>query len=212
MRVQSGRSAARPTRRLVLSGLMRLASAIALIMLTTVFATGYAASLTQSRNVKEATAVLRIITADDVPHSRCEFGVDWDHFAVPDWLAQKYLRSKIGEPKKYSFEAISVSAAVDPGHLTPTSFCSEQDFSAYSNEVSDTDSPLTISSIAFPVFDEKYETAIVVVTNRWEGGHLRLPGSSHRVRRSSELSIIAFICKKLGNEWKLIDTETLGVT
>jgi hypothetical protein len=171
------------------------------------------------RTAREAGELFQfIMSKEQHAAERCQFDNTWARYPVPAFVARAHLGSKLHADLSAPFDSRDFHKTIDPENKVPFAFCSSDERKAYIAERVQTFEAGTAprmeavkkTEFTFPIFDEQFRTAIVVVIYTSTDGRFRLNNNTHT--QEPFLAVYANVFRKDGGMWRLKISEMLGIT
>ncbi|WP_148210590.1 hypothetical protein [Beijerinckia indica] len=168
----------------------------------------------QARLKKEAEDLFRSVLADEPKAERCEIEAEWGEYSIPESVARQYLGLKIHadlSPPYSETKPYLGMAPKDIIHPSNDALCSkestkEREKASGINE----DKAIDIHHISytFPVFDDNYNIAIIVITSIY-WSYRSIPGAGIIKMPPEGEGSAAIYAKSLDGVWRRITTINL---
>jgi hypothetical protein len=179
----------------------------------------------RERMILEATALFaKVLEHDKPPEEPCSIDSKWYTEPVSEDIARKYLGLKQHANLLGSHYGSTPAEVMDPGKKTQRSFCTWEERKALHEGEEELASKLTKEKAqpgdyarlhspieiyySFPVFDEKFEHAIIVVLSSHGGWSW---GYANKLVMTAGGSIHADVWAKIDGIWQYEDSEEIGV-
>ena len=170
----------------------------------------------QAQLKKEATDLFRSVLADERAPQRCEINAAWDTYPIPEEVARQYLKLKLHAQLSSPFSATSVEDIIHPSETEV--ICSEDSATKLNVErenafaVSNDKNLYTLgTTYSFPVFNDSYDTAILVITHTERFSYHPSVGTI-KTAPMEAVGYAAIYTKSEDGVWRRIRTVDLFVT
>ena len=151
------------------------------------------------------------------PPKRCEYDETWSSDGIPDYVARAefHIAVKAGlNPPSMTPDLITV---LDPEHRKADSFCTKEVLKTYTAEKanafehsSDQSMAIQRTLFSFPIFNDSFSKAIVVVEGLSLDSRFRMNGKVGRHPTAAYAS--AEVYRKIGGRWRFVRSIELGIS
>jgi hypothetical protein len=179
--------------------------------------------------IREARAVLTIAIGDEdrffkLPGARCALDTSWPKIyrgtfgmpatsEIPDALARQYLNLRAHGTLYAPDVDVTLQQLLDPKNQHATAFCSEDERRTFIVEHrgkvesgEDEDFVTSHETLSFPVFDDDFRNAVIIVISSWGVFH------NHHGGVPGIINCAAEVYSKENGVWRLVKSETLCET